>query len=116
MGDWNSLRYGRMMGIGLVVVSLFFLGLNYFFIRDSEYYLPKFLYVGTIALFLGVSLLLMPGGDFTKSDIPSDSNELMFLIQNSDVFAKAVWVVAIIIGIICGFFIERMITNPLFEM
>jgi hypothetical protein len=73
MKYFNNMCYGRETGIVSILVGIAFLLINTGTIYYNETFYPKLLFVGIVIIFFGISLVIFPGGDFKKADVPVDA-------------------------------------------
>jgi hypothetical protein len=104
---FKKMRYGRAAAVGLFFVSIICIGLNLYLMVSEGKYLPKFLMLGILSLFLSVALFVFPGGKFTQNDYPDERIGLKFFWKNSPKLHRAVWVIALICGVVAAFYIEH---------
>lgn len=113
---FENLSYARRSAIAFIVVGIIFQGLNYLSLKYSDSYYPSLLYIGWMVIFLGVALIIVPGSEVKKDQFPEGEHELKYFWSISPTYAKTIWIIAMLGGLLFAFFQERIINNPMLEM
>lgn len=93
-------KTSKGLPIGLIVVSILFLAVNYIAELFSDYYFPKLLIGGIATFTLGVVMLIFPPADAHN---PNQVNELKHLLKHSNKVHVLIWILALLGGVGLGF-------------
>ena len=98
-------KSNRVVGIGLVIVGLAFVGINIYLIEFNNLYYPKLLCVGLVAFGFGLGFTLFPGGEVNIKEEKSNFWKLKW--KRSTVLDKLMWLLfSLIGGALCFLFFE----------
>ncbi len=79
-----STKFGlTMLVIGFILLSGSYLGLS------SGYYFPKLIALGGVLLFLGIAMLIFPGGEIPEGTPPDKQIKTSF--RNAPITNKIMW-------------------------
>ena len=96
-------KSNRVIGIGLAIVGLLFVGINIYLIEYQNQYFPKLLCVGSVAFSLGIGLTIFPGGYVDMSVEKSDYWKLKW--KRTALAHKLMWLLfSLAGGALCYFF------------
>ncbi|MBN1498690.1 MAG: hypothetical protein JW982_00920 [Spirochaetes bacterium] len=109
MDFFGNMRYGRASGIWAVLIFIVFAVYNFYSIINNQTYSPKLVVTGIIMLFLGISLILFPGGNFTRNDYKGQRIGIKFIWTQAPVMHRAIWCTAVICGVISGMQMNRFL-------
>jgi hypothetical protein len=87
------------VGIGMLILGIVFVAINYFTITYEQMYLPKLLLAGCIIGFMGLGLILFPG---PATDLKDSSGYWKKLWKESPVLNRVMWIVFTLAGVAVG--------------
>jgi len=86
----------RALPIGLLITGILFMGINFFLIYISDYWLPKLMITGIILSFLGLGMTLFPPADI---HVIEKKKAVIETIKHSKKLHVAVWILSLLGGI-----------------
>jgi hypothetical protein len=90
------------VGVGMLILGIVFVAINYFTIQYESMYLPKLLLAGCIITFMGLGLIIFPGPAVDPSD---SSGYWKRLWRESKVLNRSMWVIFTLAGVAVGIWI-----------
>ena len=90
-------KYG--LGIGLLIVGVVFVAINWYLYHYQNQYMPKLLISGIVIFFLGVGFTIFPG---TYSEEIDSKNHLRYLWEDTPLKIKLIWLLFLMAGIVAA--------------
>ena len=87
------------LGIGLLILGIAFVAINYFTLTYEQMYLPKLLLAGCITTCMGLGFILFPGPAIDPKD---SSGYWKKLWKESPVLNRIVWIIFTLAGVAVG--------------
>lgn len=90
------------LGIGLLIVGLVFVGVNWYLFHYQNQYMPKLLIGGIVIFFLGLALTLFPGAHSEEVD---SKLYFKYKFKNTSVLIKLIWLCFLALSVLAIFFV-----------
>lgn len=98
MKFFENANYGRINGIIGIFVGILFIAFNIGTVYCNSAFYPKLLFVGIFLLVFSAALIIFPGGDTRKGDVPAGTHHLRFLWANAPWLHRGMRIVFAIAG------------------
>jgi len=103
-------KTSKGLPLGLLLVGVLFLAINFIAETFANYYFPKLLIGGIATLVLGLVMLIFPPADVHN---PDKTNELKHLFKHSNKVYIVIWILTLVAGVALGFWYVIHFDYPL---
>ena len=100
----------RALGIGLLIVGILFIGINWYTISYEYFWLPKLLITGIVVTPMGLALTLVPG-----PRVSMDDSVKFFGLKwrAASWLERIIWILSILIGGVLAIWVINYYDLPL---
>jgi hypothetical protein len=88
-------KYG--LGIGLLLVGIVFVAINWYLFHYQNQYMPKLLVSGTVIFFLGLGFTIFPGAEIDETNSRS---YLKNKLKETSWLIKLIWILFLLAGVL----------------
>lgn len=102
----------QAVGLGLLMVGIFLIVVNYTMIQSQGLVFQRLLIVGISCIPLGISMLIFRGGNIGATDL-SNGQGLQQIINAAPKGHLFAWGLSFLVGLIGGFYLYTTYVGPL---